>query len=270
MQTVQINSRSRDTGVSTEKTYLLENSDMTLIVEQTFINLVDRFARTFSLINAKPYTLTQVINGLIDLPKHNININEIIDLLPEMRIFVDGTQKSLEDEYYEQTIWIDTEIPKYYSLPNDLVYFLLKFNNAEISIFEYSDKSPIFIPIDKWKIATELYHNLNLFEDDEGTSHPYVISINNQYNPIYCREWFKIFHDNMSVDNGNGSLIININPKSPYYKAIFAYSSSDEAVITKVANNFTELLEYCVKNSSKIREYNIGIVDFLNGFEKLD
>jgi uncharacterized protein YqkB len=138
-----------------------------------------------------------------------------------MGVFIDGEQIS-EDEYYDQTIWLDTKTPEYCSLSNDLVYFLMKFNNAEVSIFEKSGISPKFIPIHKWNIATELYLDINLLEDDEKTTHPFVSSVNNQNNPIYCREWVTIFHDNMSVDNDNGSLIININPNSPYYNAIFA------------------------------------------------
>jgi hypothetical protein len=68
----------------------------------------------------------------------------------------------------------------------------------------------------------------------------------------------------MSIDNSN------INPKSPHYESIFAYSSADEAVVNKVANNFTEFLNYCVLNTSKICASNQGIVDFLNGFETLN
>lgn len=59
---------------------------------------------------------------------------------------------------------------------------------------------------------------------------------------MFYKDYYLIFSDYNSIDNGAGFLYINLNPKSTEYDHVYSYSSSDDGVSRLVATSFVGLI----------------------------
>lgn len=90
-----------------------------------------------------------------------------------------------------------------------------------------------------------------------------------------CDEWICFFRDGHSVDNGNGAIYINANPKSEYYGRLAIMSSCDDMVIMITQFQFDDFIEILIANSEMLHtmrdgDYKRSIVDFFNTFQVQD
>ena len=82
-------------------------------------------------------------------------------------------------------------------------------------------------------------------------------------NTINLNDWYIFIDDDNSVDNGQGSMIMNLNILSPDYQKIISYTSSDEGICSKIANSFTEFIKKSIDHS-EIIIHNKSICDCFN------
>lgn len=137
-------------------------------------------------------------------------------------------------------------IPKKINIPNDMRLFYqiygdgLELNKlTDLNHLHKFDKNN-FLKINEFYVVYLEYLESNagdfiLDQTFDGVPH---ININ---------DWFIIFNDDHSVDNGAGSLVMNLNQESPLYGNILCYSSNDEGTLKLVAETFTELIEWLVR-----------------------
>lgn len=163
------------------------------------------------------------------------------------------------------------EISKNIDLPEDMKLFYQMYGNGlelkKLNNKPNNDKYPIFYKLEKFEIFYISYLESNgsefiTYQNLHGIAH---ININ---------DWFIILFDKNSVDNGAGTLIINLNKDSPFFGNILATSSGDDGTLNLVALSFTELIELLIKEPVHILINNdkdvncISLCDHLNQFCK--
>ena len=205
-----------------------------LIIKTSITNLPDKIYKIFNLVKNTKKEQEELIlsipQSLSNLYKNSVSVDF------SMQMFDDGPRLNGELGEYSDPNSL-TEIfdrdPDRYEIPEDLKLFYILFSQSK-----KNNPSGILQPMTK----LEGFDGFDCIVWDSDNPH--------FEKDVYIKDWFGIFIDNNSVDNGRGCLYINLNPDSPEFNHVYSYSSSDEGHTAFVADSFRGVIEELVENVS--------------------
>lgn len=206
--------------------------------------LFARFVTRFSSKKCNKISDEFIKESIKTLSERNITSIKTIEEIIDEYNMEDCLNLYIDDKLYCDNAWYDDQEDtklytkeSNYKLPKDLYNFYKKYNGIVLDYFEDRDikESIYFIPIENVSGSNEMFIA--------------TYSSNDIYKleKIYIKDWFTLLYDQNSVDNNHGSVFTNLNPESEYFGSIWCYTSSDDGIVGKAAETFTEFIEKCLK-----------------------
>jgi len=173
-------------------------------------------------------------------------------------IYDEIENEDIDDLQYRQNVL--TVVPMELKLPIELQIFYNLYD--DMYLYKKDSSSVCFYEVSKIRNSSIVF----LFNDEAILNYEDYDAMDLILN-VGMYDWYEIFFDCNSMDNGCGSIHINLNPKSDKFGHIYCFSSSDSGILTFIGNSFADIIKI-ILNSKDFDINRDSICDLLNGLYK--